>query len=648
MTKPFYVTTPIYYVNDRPHIGHAYTTVLADVLTRYHRLFGDESYFLTGTDEHGQKVEQAARKAGMEPQAHCDLYAARFKDAWAALGVGYDQFIRTTDPAHKAFVRSQIQRLHDAGDIYEKEYEGWYSTGEERFFTEKELVDGKDPISNRPVELIREKNYFFKMSKYQTWLVDHIEKRPDFIVPEFRRNEVLGFLRQPLSDLCISRPKSRLSWGIPLPFDEDYVAYVWVDALLNYWSAVQDRKWADGSATWPATVHLIGKDILTTHCVYWTTILRALGAPQPEHILAHGWWMKDGQRMSKTTGNVVDPIEVSAKFGPDVFRYYLMRDMVVGQDGDFTDAAFAATHNADLANDLGNLFSRTHKLVEQHFAGVVPAPGAPRDADRAIIDALDGLFPAVEAELRAFRVDAAVKKVIAHVRELNRYIDAAAPWRLSKTDLPATATVLYHILDGLRAAALLLSPVMPTKTAKLLELLGIPGAPTGDWKRAGALPAGVKLAPVESLFPKIELPEAGVALPATANDAKAKANPPAAPKAEAVGEGLVSVDDFFKTRLVSARILSAEPVEGTDKLVKLSVDAGEGAPRTVVAGIRLHYAPEALVGRQIVLVANLPPRKLKGIESRGMLLCAKMKTEGGEKLVLISPESEAAPGSPVG
>ncbi|MBN8216491.1 MAG: methionine--tRNA ligase [Spirochaetes bacterium] len=643
MTKPFYVTTPIYYVNDRPHIGHAYTTVLADVLHRAHRLFGDESYFLTGTDEHGQKVEQAARKAGMDPQAHCDLYSGRFKDAWVALGVSYDQFIRTTDAAHKAFVREQIQRLFDAGDIYEKEYEGWYSTGEERFFTEKELVDGKDPISHRPVELIREKNYFFRMSKYQAWLIGHIEANPAFILPEFRRNEVLGFLRQPLADLCISRPKARLAWGIPLPFDENYVAYVWVDALLNYWSAVKDRKWKDGSAAWPATVHLIGKDILTTHCVYWTTILRALGAPQPEHILAHGWWMKDGQRMSKTTGNVVDPIEMAGKFGADVFRYYLMRDMVVGQDGDFTDAGFAATHNADLANDLGNLFSRTHKLVEQHFAGAAPAPARGSEADRAIVDALGALFPAVEEDFRAFRVDAGIKKVIAHIRELNRYIDAAAPWRLAKTDLAATGTVLYHILDGLRAAATLLSPVMPVKMAKLLELLGIPGAPKGDWQRAGAYPVGVRLAPVESLFPKIELAAAEIPAPAAAQPA-----PPAAVKAAASEDGLVTVDEFFRTKLVSAKILAAEPVEGTDKLVKLSVDAGEATPRTVVAGIRLHYAPEALVGRQIVLVANLAPRKLKGIESRGMLLCAKMKTEAGEKLVLIAPESDAAPGSPVG
>lgn len=642
MKRPFYLTTPIYYVNDQPHIGHAYTTVLGDVLARAHRLMGHETYFLTGTDEHGQKVEQAAKKAGMDPQAHCDLYSARFKEAWKVLGISNDQFIRTTDPAHKNYVRAKLIELKERGEIYSSTYEGWYSTGEERFFTEKELVDGKDPISGRPVEWISEKNYFFRMSNWQAKLIAHIEGHPTFILPEFRRNEVLGFLKQPLADLCISRPKTRLAWGIPLPFDEDYVAYVWVDALLNYASAVEARPWADGQAKWPATLHLIGKDILTTHCVYWTTLLMGLGAPLPEHILAHGWWMKDGARMSKTTGNVVDPIEVSKTRGAEVFRYFLMREMGMGQDGDYTEAGLIGAHNSDLANDLGNLVSRTHRLVSQHFEGKVPSPVAHQPSDLALKKILTELSPAVEGEYRAFRPDGAIKKVTGLLRELNRYIDSAAPWKAIKTDRDAVATVLYQVLDGLRLCAHWLGPIMPQNMDRVLVTLGAP-QPLTNWQDVGALPQGAALGEAVNLFPRIELTS-----PAETPVLKSKESAPAkatAPGPTPAAPGTITFDEFVKTDLKVGLVIEAAAVEGTDKLVKLSVDIGEAKPRTVVAGIRLSYPPETLPGKRVLLVTNLAPRKLKGIESHGMVLCAKVSDEKGERLVLVSPETEVAPGS---
>ncbi len=645
MKKTFYITTPIYYVNDKPHIGHAYTTLLADVLARYQKLFGREVFLLTGTDEHGQKVEQAARKSGMDPKAHCDLYSARFKEAWEKLSIEYSHFIRTTDPDHKAYVAECFQKLWDKGDIYIKEYEGWYSTSEERFFTEKELVDGKDPISGRPVEKIKEKNYFFKMSNYQAWLVDTIEKNPDFIQPGFRKNETLGFLRQPLEDLCVSRPKSRLNWGITLPFDKDYVAYVWMDALLNYLSAVKDRKFSDSKAYWPADYHLIGKDILTTHTVYWTTFLKALDLPLPRHILAHGWWLSDHSRMSKTTGNVVDPIAMAEKYTADVFRYYLMRDMVVGQDASFSENALETIHNAELANDLGNLLSRSHRLLLNFFDGRIPLFQNPDAADTGHMEKINALVPEVENHVEGLRTDQALKSVAALIRDLNRYIDGKAPWKSAKTE-PATAgNCLYVVLEGLRIASLLLAPVMPGKMASLrATLLGAATAINYDVeKKFGYLKPGNPVSPLEPLFPRIE-----IMTPIPVDEKKVDDKKNMAPVPTGSGDGLITIDDFFKTKLITAKVLTAEAVEGTDKLVKLTLDAGEGTPRSVVAGIRESYAPETLPGKNVLLVSNLKPRSLKGIESRGMLLCAKTTVDGKNRLVLMAPEIDVPPGTEVG
>ena len=388
--KNFYVTTPIYYVNDAPHIGHSYTTVLADILTRFHKILGYQTFFLTGTDEHGQKVQRAADKRGVTPQEHVDEYYHRFEDLWKKMGIGNDFFIRTTMPEHKAFVQECLQKLWDKGEIYSKEYEGWYSVGEERFFSEDELDENKcDPISHRPVEWLKEKNYFFKMGSYQQKLIDFLESHKDWIVPDYRWNEIRGFLRQPLNDLCISRPKARLRWGIPLPFDTDYVTYVWFDALLNYVSASTafHKTYADGTPIWPATYHLIGKDILTTHSVYWPTMLMALDIPLPQHILAHGWWLVNGgEKMSKSAGNVVKPMDYMEKYGIDAFRYFLAREMVVGQDANFTHEAFVRRINSDLANDLGNVLNRVHRLVITNFEGKLPAATSIGDAENEVIN----------------------------------------------------------------------------------------------------------------------------------------------------------------------------------------------------------------------------------------------------------------------
>ncbi|MEQ9366602.1 MAG: methionine--tRNA ligase, partial [Leptospirales bacterium] len=535
--KHFYITTPIYYANDRPHIGHAYTTTLADVLVRYHRLLGYDTFFLTGTDEHGQKVQQAAAARGVTPQAQVDEYHQRFKELWQKLNITYDRFIRTTDPDHIAFVQQSLQELFDKGEIYEEVYAGWYSVGEERFLTDDELVDGKDPVSGKAVEWIEEKNYFFKMSKYQQALVQYIEDHPDFILPDFRKNEVLGFLRQPLHDLCISRPKSRLEWGIPLPFDENFVTYVWFDALLNYQSGVRGKRYPDGGDPWPADFHLIGKDILTTHAVYWPTMLMGMGRKLPKHILAHGWWLTPkptadaseapendaGEKMSKSKGNVVDPLAYAEEYGVDVVRYFLMRDMVLGQDATFSHELFVNRVNTDLANDLGNAINRVNKFVLSKFEGVLPAPVAPDGDLIAYARARPDADLALESELQTaalatientakllskeMKLSFALEEVAVLVRKVNRYLEQRAPWKLAKLEagpenpLP---TVLYTTAETLRVALSLLSPVMPEKTKAGLAMLGVQKDASHSDLAWGVLKGGETFAAQAALFPRIE------------------------------------------------------------------------------------------------------------------------------------------------
>jgi len=501
MSQKFFVTTPIYYVNDAPHIGHAYTTILADVLARFHRVANEDVFFLTGLDEHGQKVKQAAEKRGMDPQSHCNDLAPRFTNLWERLDIRFDDFVRTTQERHKSIVQMVLQKVYDAGDIYVDEYEGWYSVAEERFITEEEYASG----AFRDVKKLKEKNYFFKMSKYQTKLIEYIETHPDFLQPEHRKNEMLGFLRQPLGDLCISRPKSRMDWGIEIPFDRDYVTYVWFDALVNYISIpgygsdeVKFKKW------WPADVHLIGKDILTTHSIYWTTMLFALDLPLPKTIFAHGWWLIGQTKMSKSLGNVVNPLDLVEQHGSDAVRYFLMREMVLGMDANFTPDSFIKCYNSDLANDFGNLLNRVSGLINKNHGGIIPEPGPLTEAEEEIKAHANALPAKVNSLINAFQVQEAVVAIIEFVRTLNKYMESQAPWKLAKTDIKAAERVLYTAAESLRISSIMFSPIMPNKTATVLDILGS----TNTLPVWGQLPVGTALKAHPALFPRIELEDA--------------------------------------------------------------------------------------------------------------------------------------------
>jgi len=496
MSNTFYITTPIYYVNDKPHIGHAYTTILADVLARYHRNTEKKTFFLTGLDEHGQKVQQAAEERGVEAQQHCDEMAPRFTKLWEQLHISHDDFIRTTEERHKKVVRDILQQVMDKGDIYEAEYEGLYSVSEERFITEKEAESGEF----RDIKQLKEKNYFFKMSKYQQALIDHIKSNPKFIQPDHRKNEILGFLRQPLNDLCISRPKSRLNWGIELPFDSDYVTYVWFDALINYITAPGfGRDEESFNKWWPASYHLIGKDILTTHAVYWPTMLMSAGIELPKTIFAHGWWLMGESKMSKSLGNVINPMDLIDDYGVDPVRYYLMREMVLGQDSSFTMESFIQRYNSDLANDFGNLLSRVSTLMKKNYDGKIPEPGDFTEAEALIKSNSESLGEVVKEKIEAMRLNEAIEEIMQYIRSVNKYMENNAPWKLVKEDKDAAGRVLYTAGEALRIGAVLLSPVMPNRTAILLDVLNAKGT-NSSW---GGLRPGNELKNHEPLFPRM-------------------------------------------------------------------------------------------------------------------------------------------------
>ena len=640
-----YLTTPLYYVNARPHIGHAYATVLVDTLTRFHRFLGDEVHFLTGTDEHGQKVMKAAEARGMTPIAHCDEVSAQFRDLWPTLNIAYDDFIRTTEERHQRVVCAFLQTLWDQGDIYESDYEGWYSPSAERFWSKEELVDGKCPDTGLEVSFLKERNYFFRMSKYAPALRAHIDAHADFILPEMRRNEVLGFLDKGVVDLCISRPKERLAWGIPIPFAPDYVTYVWFDALSNYVAALGGPDAPGFAKWWPHATHVIGKDILTTHSVYWCTMLLALGIQLPQHIIATGWWLSEDRKMSKSLGNVVDPLATRATYGPDVLRYYLMRDMVVGLDANFSEAMLVKRNNSDLANDLGNLQRRAATLVARHFDGRVPDPGELGEAERAIVAEAEALAKNVPALVEKLLVHQAIETVLAFVRNLNKYITVTEPFRTVKTDPAAAARTLYVVLEGVRHAAAWLAPIMPVKMVELAAALGVSLPLRASDLRWGGLAVGTQLVEGEGIFPRRELPvqaapSTEAAAPAPAPKAPAKVAAPAATEGPAPD---ISYDDFMKTELVVATVLHAEAVPGADKLLRLEVDLG-GEKRQVVSGIAKHFAPADLIGRQVVVVRNLAPRKIFKLESHGMILAVDTP-DGG--LALVQPSALAPAGSRV-
>ena len=637
----FYVTTPIYYVNDKPHIGHAYTTILADVLARYHRLLGVPTWFLTGTDEHGQKVQRAAAENGITPREHCDRTVVRFLDLWEKLDITHDDFIRTTEERHIHVVQSILKDLYDRGEIYADDYEGWYCVPCERFFTEKDLVENACPECGRAVERLVERNYFFRMSRYRDWLIDYIQTHPTFILPEHRRQETLGFLRKPLGDLCISRPKERLAWGIELPFDRDYVTYVWFDALINYVSAIgYGSDAAELTQWWPASIQLIGKDILTTHTVYWPTMLKAMGLPMPETIFAHGWWLVGKDKMSKSLGNVVNPMDMAERYGPDAFRYFLMAEMALGQDASFTQQAFTKRYNSDLANDLGNLASRVLKMISRHFDGRIPPRPDPGDADRAIREAALSAAREMEGVLRNMQLDRGMARVMAAVREGNRYFEQSAPWKLTDpADRPGLAAVLYNAAECLRIVSGLLYPVMPERMGSLRQALGIPTEAVEpslerleEW---GGLVPGSPCASIKALFPRIDVRAA------TRSGATGSGPPPKKKAGAAVTAGKeIDIDTFGEVQLRTAKVLEAERIEGARKLLRLQVDLGDET-RQLVAGVAEHYTPDELVGKTIVLVANLKPAVIRGVESRGMLLAAK----SGKGLCLVTVDGDLPPGA---
>ncbi len=509
--KGFYITTPLYYVNDEPHIGHAYTTVIADVLARYHRLLGDDTLFLVGTDEHGQKIAQSAKAAGVSPKEYADQYVQRFEQTWERLGISYDIFYRTTDPSHIKIVQQSLQTLWDKGEIYSKEYEGWYCVADEMYYTEKDLVDGLSP-TGRPVEKIKELNYFFKMSSYQDRLIQHIETHPDFVRPDFRKNEVLGFLRKPLQDLSISRPKKRLSWGIELPFDKDHVTYVWFDALINYAAAVGfgDPKRGEEMERWwnPETgagaLHLIGKDILNTHSVYWPTMLMALGAPLPK-IFAHGWWLTESnEKMSKSQGTVVRPLDLMEVIGVDPMRYFLVREMKLGNDAQFSLPLAVQRYNTDLSNTFGNLVSRTTTLIAKYFGGAWPQVTSQQPSTQALEKRALELAPAIEKSVRDTHPEVALELVIQLLYETNRYLEDHAPWKTAKEDPAVAAEPLRAAVEVARISALALLPVMPQKSLEILKSLG--ASESAEWQRLSTWMSEEQAAPIEKvapLFPRV-------------------------------------------------------------------------------------------------------------------------------------------------
>jgi len=649
--KPFYVSTPIYYCNDIPHIGHAYTTITADVLARYHRLVGDKTFFLTGTDEHGQKVEKAAEALGKKPKEFVDGVVTHFQELWETLNVSNDRFIRTTDEDHKEVVTELWKKMEAAGDIFEGEYEDWYCVHDETFWTESQLLEGNlcpNPWCKRPVEKKREKSYFFKLSKYTEPLLKYYEDHPDFVLPEFRMNEVKSFVSQGLMDLSISR--STINWGIPVPGDEKHVMYVWVDALTNYLTASGYLKDEEKYETfWPATIHLIGKDILRFHAIFWPAFLMSAGLPLPKHVMAHGFWTADDMKISKSLGNRIDPTELVDIFGLDAVRYFLMREIQLGADGNFSYKAIANRVNADLANDLGNLLSRSLAMTKKYMDGVVP--------DKTAADCkMANVCAQAEADYqKAFDNHMPNKALVATwevISYANKYIDEQAPWVLAKDDAnkQELADTMYNLLEALRRIGAMISPVMPDTSAKLLAQLGLEsitvnGDTLGNW---GELEPGTKTQRGESLFPRVDMKKVEKLIESKAAEAEkkkadSKAESKTVEKQEPENIALVEFTDFTKLALRIGVVKTAEKVKKTDKLLKLTVDTGED--RTIVAGIALHYTPEELIGKKVVVLTNLKPRKLRGIESEGMMLAA---TAPDGTLRLLTTDEIIPAGSTIG
>lgn len=653
--KKFYITTPIYYPSGKWHIGTCYTTIICDALARYKRMQGYDVFYLTGTDEHGQKIQKVAASNGVEVKKYIDGVVDELKRLWKLLDISYDKFIRTTDEEHEKAVQKIFNKLYEKGDIYKSAYEGWYCTPCEAFWTKTQLVDGKCPDCGREVELTKEESYFFRLSKYQDRIQKLIEDDKEFLQPVTRQNEMLNnFIKPGLQDLCVSR--TSFDWGIKVPFDAKHVIYVWIDALTNYITALGYTGDNDElfKKYWPADVHMMGKEIIRFHSIIWPAILMALDLPLPKKVYGHGWLMFNNDKMSKSKGNIVDPFILCERYGVDALRYYMLREVPFGQDGNFTNEIFLKLRNSDLANDLGNLVSRVTAMVSQYFDGVIPAPTDSQEVDRQLIDMAEKMYPSVTSYMDEMRAPEALETVFKVIQRANKYIDECTPWILAKTDegKERLKTVLYNLCESIRMSAVILQPFLTQTPSKIFAKLGI-GEDMGltgfdSLQKFGAKIDGLKVDKGEQLFQRIDIAKELKVMDDILEEQLKKAKQ--AKKEEKKVENTVTIEqigieDFAKVQLKIGKVLECKKVEKADKLLCSQIDVGEETPRTIVSGIAKYYTPEEMVGKQVIVVTNLKPAKLRGIESQGMILCAE--DENGE-LALITPSKSVRAGSEVG